>query len=985
MLLDVRVTLLGGVGAVTGRGEPADVGPPKCQALLAALALSPGAAVPVRRLVELVWGEERPRTAERTLQSYVVRLRQALGPSAIATVNAAYRLDLAPEAIDVVRFSRHADAGDLDAALAEWSGVPLAGLDVPGLAPAVDGLVERWLAVVEAELTRRVETDPEAAVGRLTELTTTHPFREGLWALLMTALYRSGRQTDALAAYQKARGVLVEHLGVEPGPRLRELEAQVLGHDERLAPAPRPTPASPALASPTAGTGRPGNLPPRLGRLIGREKDLATVRAALAAAPVVTLVGPGGIGKTRLAVAAASREDDADGAWLVDLVEIGSDADVPRAVAVALGVKESAGRALTASVVASLRARRVLLVLDNCEHVVDGAAALAQTIADGCPGTRVLATSREPLGLRDGHERVVPVGPLVPDGPAVELFTERATALSPAFDPAAAHQEVVQICRRLEGVPLAVELAAARTTTLTPADLLARLDDQLRLLVGGGRSGAPRHRAMRATIRWSHDLLDPAERRLLRRLAVFVGAFDVAAAETVTAWAAAAEEGADAEARGRAGGDATIEADTVATGVDELLGRLVARSMVIAEPGPSGRRLRLLAPIRQFAAEQLAASGEADLMAEHHAAWCVQRLGAIHRLLTGQGEVAGVARLDELWPNLRAAFGWAHARGDRRLAHALVRPIVTEIPRRSRGELGDWVERLLAMIPPEDTDPEDTDVVAFGLTWAGQRYKLAQDPAAFERLAARHGTRDDAAARHARASVHQDYPALEEATPPLIAGLRRRGDHDLAEHFEIDVAAALIFAGRFDDGDPIVAALVDRYRAGGPPTLLNVSLILLGYSAMLRGRRDRAEELFGEAVGVEVPARTHSPNRCVEAGAYFRRGEAGRAFAVLRGYVDELLDSGNMQAVCVTAVEFVNMMVQVDRLPEAARILRHLDHTAPYWATLVAAARQIIDAAARAVPQPAAPPEPSLDDHQALAYMRRVLTELMPEALAAQR
>ena len=232
--LMVQICLLGGVSAATDDGDPVDIGPAKCQAVLAALALSAGSAVPVSRLVDLVWGESAPRTAEKSLQSYIARLRKSLGPDAIVRTGSAYRLDLASDQVDVLRFQGHLDAGHIDAALAEWTGTPLAGLDTAGLAATTDGLVEKWLGAVETNLERLVETDAAAAIGSLTELTANHPFREGLWALLMTALYRMGRQAEALAAYRNAREYLVEQLGVEPGPRLRELEALILDHDDQL-------------------------------------------------------------------------------------------------------------------------------------------------------------------------------------------------------------------------------------------------------------------------------------------------------------------------------------------------------------------------------------------------------------------------------------------------------------------------------------------------------------------------------------------------------------------------------------------------------------------------------------------------------------------------------------------------------------------------------------------------------------------------------
>ena len=920
----MRIRLLGEVGVVTDQGRPADVGPAKCRAVLAALALSAGTAVPEWRLAELVWGEDPPRTAARTLQSYVVRLRKGLGRDAIVRVGAAYRLDVPADSVDVLRFQRRIDAGEVEAALAEWTGLPLAGLVAPGLAAIADGLVERWLVAVETDMEHRVEADATAAIGPLTELTARYPAREGLWALLMTALYRAGRQADALTAYRAVRHHLVEDLGVEPGPRLRDLQARILDQDDRLAP---------------AGDGRGGNLPRRLGRLIGREKDLEVVADALAAFPVVTLVGPGGIGKTRLALAAA-RHAEADAAWLVDLAEIASAGDVPRAVAGTLGVKEGPAPAI----VAALRPRRMLLVLDNCEHVVDGAAELAQAIAEGCPQVRILATSRQHLGLSHGFERLIPVGPLDPAGAGAELFDERAGAVSPAFDAQAWRRAVVEICRQLDGVPLAIELAAARTTSLTPADIAGRLDDHLRLLARGRRAGAERHRTLRAAVQWSYDLLSPPARRLFQRLSVFVGPFDLATAETVAA-------------------DEAIPAAEV----EGLLSDLAERSMLAVEPGPFSGRFRLLETMRQFAAGQLTESGDAGQMAGRHARWCLGQATRIQRLLAGPDEIEGAARLDELWPNYRAAFEWACAAGDRHLAYALVRPVVVEIVRRGRTEIGNWVERILAMTPPDEAE-----LILFGLSWAAQRYKLGQDPGGYERLAGRYGEPDHPLAHHARAAVYQDFAGLARWAPPAIAWLRQRDEGDLAEQFEIDVAAALLFSGQVQQGDAAVAALVDRYREHGPPTLLHLSLMLLGYSASVQRRPDRADRLFTEAAAVQVPERTQSPGRSIEARTAFGRGQRSRAFRILSSYIDELIGTGNMQAICVTCVEFINMMVQAGRLQDAALMLRHLDKTAPYWAPQVAEARSAI-AAARLAPDQE---QGGLDDHQALEYMRRLLNQL---------
>jgi predicted ATPase/class 3 adenylate cyclase len=1129
----VQIRLFGGVRVADDAGAPVDLGPAKCQTALAALALSAGSAVPVPRLVELVWGAEPPRTAGKTLQSYVTRLRKGVGAAAIVRTGSAYRLDVGPDAVDVARFQRLLAEGDVEAALAEWIGPPLAGLDAPGLTATVDALVEQWLGAVEQHLARSVETDPAAAIGPLTELTAGHPFREGLWALLMTALYRVGRQADALAAYRRARQHLVEELGIEPGPRLRELEASILGHDERLrverssrgsalgpptgtvtfgfsdvddsarlwaqhrveaaealarhddlvrdaaeghggyvfatggdsfgvafhrasdavawagdvqaAMAREPWPGGAAVrvriglhtgetqerakgyfgpavivAARLAGAGhggqtlvsgvtaalldagevgesgaasdlrdlgtfrldgvvaeqrvlqvgdgdhpplrtaegRRGNLPRRMGRLIGRDGDLEVVADALAASPVVTLVGPGGIGKTRLALAAAGRAASADlgaGAWFVNLALIASPADVPRAVAAVLDVRETPGRTLIQAVVGVLQPRRALIVLDNCEHVVDGVAELARAVAEGCPNVRVLATSREGLGLGNGHEQLIAVAPLDPTGAGVELFAERAAALGPAFDLDACRDDVEEVCRRLDGVPLAIELAAARTATLSPAELVERLDDRLRLLTGGRRTSVERHRTMRATIQWSYDLLSEPEQTLFQRLSIFAGPFDLAAAETV-----AAGTGLDDAA------------------VDDLLGGLVDQSMVTVESGPFGRRFRLAETMRQYGAEHLSGSGHTDLVAERHARWCLDRVAQVGRLLPGNGEFEAVARLDELWPNLRAAVDWACAARDGALARELIRPIVTEVYVRSRSEIGDWAERIAAL-----AGPDDEDLVVFGLIWAARRYMRHLDRDGYERLVARFGEPDHPMIRFARGFVYTDYRMMAEWAPRALDGLRREGEDYVADLFEIaGLGFAFIMAGRLDEHDAHLAPRAERYRVAGPPTCLNWSLTHLATSASLQGRQEDAWRLFDEAARVAVPARTHSLKNPLDAQAALRRGDRAGAFRRLRSYVDELLDHENLYLAGLGCIEFVNLMAAAGNLAEAAHVLDYLDATGaldgslPYKA-LVAEAAALV-ATATGPSGDGATAGPPLDDRrQALVYMRDTLDRLV--------
>ena len=1102
-----RIRLLGGVGATTAAGEPLDIGPAKCQLLLAVLALSAGSAVPVTRLVELMWDDEPPRTAEKTLQSYVVHLRRSLGADLIVRSGAAYRFEMPTDAVDVGRFRAHLDAGDIGAALAEWTGRPFAGLDPHGLRPVVDGLIEQWLGAVELDLERRVESDAATAIGPLTEITADHPFREGLWALLMTALYSVGRQADALAAYQQARGHLVRELGVEPGPRLRALETRILAHDQqlqRVAPgSERPSgtvtfgfcevtgssqlwavdrrkmaaamarldelvratvgrqggfvfavggesfgaafhraddaaawatelqletslepwpggaevrlriglhtgeteergnsyfgPAvtmaaqiaaaghggqilvsdvaaallertdlvelgryrldtdvaahplmqlGPGAHPPLRADSRRGNLPLEPGRLIGRAQDLNRIATALQASPVVTLVGPGGIGKTRLALAAARMSDaaDANRAWFVELAAISASADVPRTVAGVLDVKEPPGRTLTDAIVANLRLRPALLVLDNCEHVIEGAAILAHAIVEQCPQVSVLATSRE--GLRIPHEQLIAVAPLDPAGSGAELFDERASALSPTFDAGAHRADVEEICRRLDGIPLAIELAAARTPSLTPRDLLVRLSDRLRLLTRGHRTSAARHQTLRAAVQWSLDLLTPAQQLLFQQLSLFAGTFDAPAAAAV--------------------------ANTSPADAEDLLGDLVERSMLVVESGPFGQRFRYLETIREYAAGELRDRGDTDLIAGRHARWCLDQVTQIHQLLVGPGEVEGVARLAELWPNLRAAVDRACADRDGDLLDALVRPVVGEVNLRNQTEIGDWAERILSITPAADEDR-----TVFWLACATYRFKQSADHDGYERLVRGVGDPAHPLVRFTRAFLYDNGADLKRYSPAAVAWLRRRGEDHPAALAEIGgVAYPLMSTGQFAELDSFAAVLADRYRSQGPPTLLYVTLTMLGYSAFFQGDPERAERLFDEAARVDVPDGTVSVNKPIEARAAFRRGNQMRAFEILRAYIDELLAIDYPELAPNAAIEFINMMAAIDRPAAAAPVLSYLTASGDFG---VLALRTVVaDAAAQIAGAVEHPPvhQPAPDAGWILRYMRDTLGDI---------
>ncbi|MFC3894983.1 BTAD domain-containing putative transcriptional regulator [Lentzea rhizosphaerae] len=847
----MRIGLLGGVRATTDDGEPIDIGSPRSQAVLAALALWQGTPVPVSRLIDLVWGDSPP-ASPKAVQWHIAQLRKALGASAITTVGAAYRLDVPT---DVSQFRQFVRAGDTAAAVAAWGGVPLAGLSAPGLASAVSGLVEEWLAAVEMDFSRRVMADPRSVVGELSSFVSEHPTREGLAALLMTALYRTGRQADALAVYQRVRQHLVAELGVEPGPALRAVEQEVLAHAEVPGPV-----------------------------LIGRDAELVLVSEALRWSPVVTLVGPGGIGKTRLALAL--------GGTFVSLAEITSSSEVPRAVADALGIVERPGVTVAQAV---LSARPSLLVLDNCEHVLDGAAAFASTV---CSSVRVLATSRERLSVAD--EQVVVVEPLDVDA-SVELFDLRARAADSRYSRDSA---VYELCQRLDGIPLAIELAAARVRSHRPAELLTRLD------IGVRRTGSSRHRTLRAAIQWSYDLLSVEEQELFCRLSVFAGPFDL-----------------DAVSR------------------DSLLGDLVERSVVAVHEGPFGRRFRLLEPLRQFASSLL--RDRSGALAAH-ASWCVRQVAAVGTLLSGPGEAEGVGRLAELWPNLRAAVTWAFESGDLGLADALVRPVVLELPLRGRREIGDWAERLIGGGGGGGGEARPD---GFWLIWVAERNTQSSTPAALPR------TPDDPLSRYARAYASGDGTALLDSLPNAVSALN---DPRLSAFLELMPSGTLLGAGRFEHVDTVVTKLAERYRVHGPPTLLHWALQTLGYSAMFQGRDP--DPFFDEAADVDLPPGTLSANKTTEARREFRRGDTDRALELLAAHVDELLETGNVVAASVVAVEFV--AVTKDALPEeAAVVLGYLKHANDFGA--LAAQRLLGDLSAA---------KPGMDDREALLYMRRVLS-----------
>jgi predicted ATPase/DNA-binding SARP family transcriptional activator len=675
----VRYKILGSTRAEDEQGISVPVGGARLRALLAALALHPGRIVPFGALIDEVWADEPPQDAPAALQALVGRLRRTVGKDAVASEPGGYRLAAARDDVDLFVFEHlvrrgtaaldrgdaTAAARDLDEALALWRGPALADLPDRSAAARPDALrQEAARARAEADLLLGRAAD---AVPELKELTATHPYDEPLHALLVRALRDSGRGADALAAYETVRRALAEGLGTDPGPELRSLHGELLKS------------TAPAGAAPAA-PGRPernGNLRPRLTSFVGREPEIAAIRSEVHRARLVTLTGPGGSGKTRLAEEAAVGLPQA---WLVELARLDRPEAVPGAVVSALGLRETVllTTELTtqqddpvALLVEYCASRGRLLILDNCEHVIGAVADLAETLLTRCPGLTILATSREPLGVPG--ESVRPVEPLVPDQ-AHRLFAERAAAVRPDTQTVLQDTEAVaEICRRLDGLPLAIELAAARLRLLTPRQIADRLDDRFRLLTSGSRTVLPRQQTLRAVVDWSWDLLDEGERTLLREVSVFAGGWDLAAAEAVC------------------------------TGpVADIVGALVDKSLIVATPGEAhdGMRYRMLETIHEYAVERAAETPDLRTAAEHrHGAWVRALVERAEPLLRSGDQLPWIDRLETELDNIRAALDRTVTAGEEAQAGALALAVGWFWWLRNyRREGVDWTERILALI-----------------------------------------------------------------------------------------------------------------------------------------------------------------------------------------------------------------------------------------------------------------------------------------------
>lgn len=789
----LQVQVLGPLGAQRD-GTPLDLPGRRERRVLAVLALHPGERVSVARLVELLWADDPPRTAAKTLQAIVSRIRAALGgdDDLVPWQEDGYVLQVSADAVDATRFRILAAEGHdllraddpraatdrLRAALRLWRA------DEPAdLGDTTAALAERT-ALTEARLQaleNRIEADlalgrHAGLVGELEALVDAHPYREPFLRLLAVALYRAGRQPDALRAIDRAGRRFADDLGTDPSPALVHLRARIDAHDPSLRAPPR-APRS--------------NLPAEVSSFVGRGDELAEVDATLQQARLVTLTGPGGVGKSRLAMRAAQAtlSRHPGGTWLVDLATIDAPDTVAHATASALGVEDPTA----IGVAAALGPKRALLLLDTCEHVLDGVRPLVRHLLRACPDVRVLATSREPLGL-DG-EHLVEVPTLDPPG-AARLFGERARAVDPGFTLSPRTRPLVEdICRRLDGLPLAIELAAARIRALPLEGLANRLDQRMQLLTSQ-RSG--RHRGLAAAIDWSYELLTETQRAVLRHTAVFAGAFAPDTAARVCDLS-----------------------DVPGEDVLAHLLRLVDRSMLTAT---SAGRYRMLDTVRAFGAERLVEAGERDRVQQAHAVALTELAEHVGQQMLGPDEAQAVQRLEAELDDLRAAHAWASAAGHVDLALRLPFALRWFAFSTTRTEVYDWAT-VAARVGEGSGHPLLAEVI--GMTALGASYQADAD----QTLA--RAARADEAARatgqagsvlallaRSRTALHRGH--LDDAVRlghELVELDERVGDGVSAQMWRVGQLLARSYAGERQDVVPEITALLDAARDDPYPSI----------------------------------------------------------------------------------------------------------------------------------------------------------------------
>jgi predicted ATPase/DNA-binding SARP family transcriptional activator len=837
----VEFRILGSL-EVEDDGQVVDLGGPRERILLARLLLSANRAVSADRLAEDLWSGEPPAHWLPTLRVYISRLRRALGPRAgtVVTEPPGYRLSMAADQLDAARFEElaaaarhHASQGRPEAAAAAlrqaldlWRGPALSDVaDLPFAKADIARLEEARLNAIEDRVEAELACGRHASLtAELEGLVATYPLHERFWGQRMRALYRSDRQADALRTYQELRAYLKEELGLEPSATLRELELAILRQDPGLDWRPPPRAGGHPAAGPLPpGPPRPGTQAQDPGRplpaddvaarlaaetssFIGREAELAIIGEHLARSRLLTLTGPSGSGKTRLAIHAGAQASarHRSGVWLVDLAPTGGPELVAPAVAAALSIREEPGRPLIDSIASRLRDSDALLIVDNCEHVVDAAAQIIATLLAACPSLRVLATSQTRLGVPG--EATWPVPPLsiptpaardpdvVGEAESVWLLCDRAALARPGFALTSENAgHVAEVCRRLDGIPLAIELAAARLNALTPAQMAARLDNRFQLLTGGSRADLPRHRTLRAAIDWSHDLLDKPEQVCFRRMAVFAGGCTLDAVEAVCA-------------------DATLPLERVFEAVTSL----VDRSLLTTEERCGSIRYGMLESIHQYAREQLDQAAEDGQLSSRHLAWLLELAGRAD--LDGADQSAWLDLLEADHDNFRSGLEWALTARQTEPALALAGALAPFwVVRGHIGQGRRWLDAAIGAATAQD------------------------NPRA-------RATALDGAAQ--LASVHADYDAQWAYQHESLRIWQKLGDDARLAHCLADLGAVAHIRGEFPTARSLLNEALEAARHAADRRQIATALSGLGRLALHQDDLPEAIAYFEESMAL---------------------------------------------------------------------------------------------------------------------------------------
>lgn len=872
MRVAVEFRLLGDVEAWL-HGTRLEIGHVRQRCVLVALLVDVNHTVGSDQLIERVWADEPPRNARNALAAYMSRLRNLFaeaGDVQILRQPGGYLLSADARSVDLHCFrglvaearatTDCAEAAALfDQALRLWRAVPFTTLDTPWINEVRSSLeVERFSAFLERNDRALAAGRHAELVAELTAEMAAHPLDERLAAQLMLAQYGAGRQAPALEVFRQVKERLVEELGVDPSPVLRDAHQQILVGDR----GPGPVASPPQSNRDTA-----ASLPRRPTAFIGRHADKKRVAAALADGPLLTLTGVGGVGKTRLAleVAAAVGDRYPDGVWLCELAPLDDGAAVGHAFAAALRLQQRHGLDIEATVIEYLGTRDLLLIVDNCEHLLDSAATLVDRIITRCPRVTVLATSREALGV--GGERLFALPPL-DTGESTALFADRARAGRPDFDlarePVGA---VAEICRQLDGLPLAIELAAARIRVMGSLDLARRLDG-LRLLRGGIRGAAPRQQSLAATIDWSYRLLKPPEQALFARLAVFAGGFDLAAAHGVCGEAGATED------------------DTL-----ELLTGLVDKSMVTVRSGAATTRYVVLETLRAHGRERLSEWEIGDDVGARHTAYFTQLAQLAAAGAHTAEEQAWVERILPEYDNLRAAFEHAMAAGELDGALQLVTSLSEIVHLRIGFETSGWAERVLEVTDPHH--PLFAAAVGFAARGAWNRGDHTHARALASQAEGRVPGRGNGRVAYpgdvlADVALYEGNPAVALAHYEAEMGRARRDDDPIRLVWTLFYVAICHAALRTPEaGREAAEEAVAVAEATHNPTARSMARYALGL-VLKKSDPDTALGLFDEAAALARAVQNFWWHGIALMEAASTRGVHGEPSEAAEGFVDVL-------------------------------------------------------------------------------------------------